>query len=290
MPSARRAKRARTLRREARPTGDAMDLDAELGMDDVRYADPGSRGSELDEGLFDSLMQRAVGEQIAEQRLIRQALTDFDRRLEMLERTVSDRLALVEREASERADHFERSVTERMLTFETVLKRIVDRLTSAEEHIVEAVDHGTQVTRTQLDALRPTVEGAVERLSEAADDSERVISDVLAKTGGRLEAMVRDAMDAELRSAIDEFRSSLATAERKIRRDVNRLTFAERSGDVAERQEEQDEIYLRGDEDVSPRVSVKADRVDPTGNGNGHGRDPGRRRRERPLRARRADD
>lgn len=270
-----------------------MDLDTELGMDDVRYADPGTRGSELDEGLFGSLMQRAIGEQIAEQRLIREALTDFDRRLEMLERTVSDRLALVEREGSERADRFERSVTERMLAFETVLKRIVDRLTSAEEHIVEAVDHGAQVTRTQLDALRPTVEGAVERVSEAAADSERVVSEVLAKTGSRLEAMVREAMDAELRSAVDEFRASLAAAERKIRRDVNRLTFSERSGEVTERQEEQDEIDLRGDEDVSTGVSVHADPVEATGNGNGNGNERGsdrRRRRERPLRARRADD
>ncbi len=266
-----------------------MDLDTELGMDDVRYADPASRGSELDEGLFGSLMQRAIGEQIAEQRLIREALTDFDRRLEMLERTVSDRLALVEREASERADRFERSVTERMLAFETVLKRLVERLTSAEEHIVEAVDHGAQVTRTQFDALRPTVEGAVERVSEAADDSERIISEVLAKTGSRLEAMVRDAMDTELRSAVDEFRNSLATAERKIRRDVNRLTFVGRADDAGE---DPDAIDLRADDEGGEaRVSVHANPVEAAENGNGNGDrdDRRRRRRERPLRARRAE-
>lgn len=251
-----------------------MDLDTQFHTEFDHGSEP-----DLDEGLFGSLMRRAIGEQIAEQRLIREALTDFDRRLEVLERTVVDRLVSVEREASDRIDRFERTVTERMLAFESVLKRIVDRLAGAEDHIVEAVDHGAQVTRTQLDALRPGIEGAVERIADAAEDREEAIAEAVAEAGRHLESTVHEAMDAELRAAIDEFRASLEAAERKIRRDVNRLTFAGRTGDAGE------EIDVRTDEAGNGGVAMHADRVEEPENGDG---EPRRRRlrRERPLRAR----
>lgn len=282
-----------------------MDLDTQVHTDIDR-----GRDADPDEGLLGSLLQRAIGEQIAEQRLIREALTDFDRRLELLERTVADRLTFVEREASDRVDRFERSVSERMLAFETVLKRIVDRLTGAEERIVEAVDHGAQVTRTQLDALRPAIEGAVERVADAAEDREEAIGEAMARAGSRLEATVREALttelratmnaelrmamnaelraalSAELQAAIEEFRTSLAAAERKIRRDVNRVTFAR----ADQPDDPEAEIDLGAPEAGEGGVSVHAARVASPETGNGEGLPRRGRRRGRPLRAPRDRD
>jgi len=163
------------------------------------YDDAGWSDSHLDLRRADEaaglapLMERAIGEQLAEQRLIREALLEFDRRLEVLERSTSDRLYELQHHQGERVEAFERSVNERMSAFEQVLHRIVDRLAGAEERVISGLAHNDRVVRAQLEALRPTLEATVERVTESVDQADEY-------TAARLAAM-REMVESGLSAA-----------------------------------------------------------------------------------------
>ena len=112
------------------------------------------------------MLERAMGEQLAEQRMIREALIEFDRRLEILERSVADRVVDLEHEVGQRVEYFERSITERMAAFEAVLKRLVERVGGAEERLMAGMDHSDKVLRAHLEALRPSFEATIDRVVE----------------------------------------------------------------------------------------------------------------------------
>lgn len=221
---------------------------------DPRAPDPGD--------AVGALMQRAIGEQIAEQRMIREALGEFDRRLEVLERTTADRLADLERSHAERTEGLERGFTERMVAFETVLKRVVDRLTGAEERIIAGLEHNEKVARVQLDALRPAIEAAAEMLAGQIEQSERVTTARLEAVRPTVEATVAASLGPELEKALAGMRASLEVTERKVRRDVNRIVHAMGDGEPGEPFEGFEPVH---DDAPSPR-----------------------RQRERPLRASRS--
>ena len=271
-------------------------------MDEVGYAEPAhrlygadprfdTRGYDVNIDSYDdpraesidSMMQRAIGEQIAEQRMIREALAEFDRRLEILERTVTDGMLQMERSCVQRIEHFERSVTERMTAFEVVLKRVVDRLTGAEERLLTGLEHNDRVVRVHLEALRPTIEAATESLAESIEQGERIMDAKLESMRPTVEAAVLSSVAPEIDKALDDMRASLETTERKIRRDVNRLAYIMRA---------QGDDPLAGFEpiDDEPRPRRRDERAAATARIVDASRAGMPRRRERPLRARRTAD
>lgn len=223
--------------------------------------------------VFGPLMQRALGEQIAEQRMIREALMEFDRRVEVLERSTAERMTDLEHDLATRLDHFEHTVTERMAAFEAVLKRIVDRVTGFEERVTTGLDHTDKVVRAQLDSIRPSFETAVERVVEWVEQLDganaarlTALRDVfdahLSAIRPTIEAVVQASISPPIERVLTDVHDSLDATERKIRRDVNRLAHAIH-GEAGP---------FRGFEPVSddPEEALAAN---PT------------RRRERPLRA-----
>lgn len=165
--------------RSVRPVRSAPDWDDD-GLVDLR--DPSDP--------ITPMLQRAMGEQLAEQRMIREALTEFDRRLELLERSVADRVVDLEHEVGQRVEFFERSITERMAAFEAVLKRLVERVGGAEERLMAGMDHSDKVLRAHLEALRPGFEGTIDRVVEWV---EQIDDANLARQG-----MVRDSVEGAL--------------------------------------------------------------------------------------------
>lgn len=247
---------------------------------DVRSSDapasPASSG-ELDEfGPVSSMMRRAMGEQIAEQRMIREALHEFDRRVEILERATGDRLFEMERDMAARIEHFEHSFTERMAAFEAVLKRVVDRLGTSEERLIAGLDHNDRIMRAQLDAIRPAFEGMVDRVVEWVEELEAANitrqAELRASLEGAVEGAVQQSIGEPLAEALEEMRTSLGITERRVRRDVNRLTH-----------------LIRGEEECASAPDGVAAR-EPAIDAQLVGEPDARPRRPRPLRARPSSD
>lgn len=289
-------------------------------MDEVRYAEPAFETSGDPErdgaGLVDSLMQRAVGEQLAEQRLLRDALTDVSRRLEALERSLEERSDDGDSVVADRLDRFERAVSERMTAFETVVKRLVDRLETTEERLVEGLAHNDRVVRAQLEALRPAIGASEERIveavetelgdvvrrgvasseerierlretlaegfertSEAVGHSERVLEAQFEALRPTVEAAVLGSVNPELDRAVDELRQAISEHGRKLAHDVNRIgSLLAREGPSIEGVE---------------RVGPASEEATPEGGQSAadrRGARVSRRRRRRPLVARRVEE
>lgn len=280
------------------------------------------------EGRVEELFGQAVGEQLAEQRMIRQALTEFDQRLESLERVTTERLESLERQAHSRMEAVERVLTERLGAFETVLRRVVDRMSGNEQRLLDGLEHNEKVVRAQLEALRSALDATSERLTDtvehsgevqqaqfdslrsaveatadsavdAVQRSERVVQAHIESIKPVAEAAVVSAMGPALDRAIDDLREILETTGRRLTRDVNRIPRV-----IAQHADADNafpgfvpvarEVDLTDEDDDEPvQVSapaVPASRPRASTDSSGRRRRRPGSRRPRPLRARRVDD
>lgn len=218
----------------------------------------------------DLLVERAVSEQVTEQRMLRQALDDMDDRLSAIERLATRGLVALEHHIVGRLDLVERATADRLARLEAEVGRVAGAIRAAEERLADRAAHLEHLSKAQFDALRAGLEAAVERMAQELEHTQELL-------GARLEAS-----RTALAQAVGGLAKTVERAERSTRGQPS--PAVERSAPAP--------VLVRG--------ASRASDASGAGNGSRHpeprsvapepepGEVPPLRRRVRPLRAQRA--
>ncbi|HVM39882.1 MAG TPA: hypothetical protein VM618_03760 [Acidimicrobiia bacterium] len=127
---------------------------------------------------LETLVRRAADEQLGVERLVQHSLRDLAVRLDGIERSIADQVDRLTAELAGRMASIERVMAERVAAYETVLRRVVDRMEGMEAQLLDAVEHGDRVVRSQIDAVRARTETVAEQargvMESAAGDQAAV--------------------------------------------------------------------------------------------------------------------